>query len=443
LKFSVSRIHWSLAVLLVWSVGIAQSSITRDQTLKASFETASILVAQARVSASEAQALAANVPISGSANVGYGWTGIDPKPITGSAITGDWTYGAQVNFSGLFGEPSAARVQAGLNLERTKLNLSSTTLKVNKSAINLWHGLRRAEAALETATAAATLAEAQDRASEARLQSGAINVSERETSRIALQSAQLEAARAQNKLEAAEKQLEILLNLKGNTAGDWKALPVPPEAANLERREDLFEARAALVTAQLDLSLAQHAALPSLNLDAGLQGSSGSLGFKLNSDLASGLSFSYPSLGGSGGGTGAGSGSGSGSTTWNLGLSLTIPIDPAKISALPALEQSVRAAEAALQASQKAAKADASAKRAALLLSRAGLKLAEQQLELSKQNLSRNKQRLASGVIPALEVQRAELEVLKARDALFAAQADLDSSVLEVFEAINQPLEAQ
>jgi outer membrane protein TolC len=427
---------------LAFATSSAQSSITRDQTLKASFDTASILVAQARVSASEAQALAANVPISGSANVGYGWTGIDPKPISSNAITGDWTYGAQVNFAGLFGEPSASRVQAGLNFERAKLNLSTATLKANKSAINLWHGLRRAEATLETATAASTLAEAQDRASEARLQSGAINQSERETSRIALQSAQLEAARAQNKLEAARMQLEILLNLKGNTAGEWRALPVPPEAANLERREDLFEARAALVTAQLDLSRAQHAALPSLNLDAGLQGSAGNLGFKLNSDLASGLSFSYPSLGGSGGGTGAGSG-GSGPTTWNLGLSLTIPIDPAKLSALPALGQSVRAAGAAFQASQKAAKADASAKRAALLLSRAGLKLSEQQLELSKQNLSRNKQRLASGVIPALELQRAELEVLKARDALFAAQADLDSSVLEVFEAINQPLEAQ
>jgi outer membrane protein TolC len=433
LKFSLSHVHRSLVVLLVWSIGIAQSSITRDQTVKASFNTASILVAQARVSASEAQALAANIPISGGANVGYGWTGIDPKPITGNAITGDWTYGAQVNFAGLFGEPSAARVQAMLNLERAKLNLSSATLKANKSAINLWHGLRRAEAALETATAANSLAEAQDRASETRLQSGAINQSERETSRIALQSAQLEASRAQNKLEAAHSQLEMLLNLMGNTDGDWKALPVPPEAANLERREDLFEARAALVTAQLDLSRAQHAALPSLNLDAGLQGSSGSLGFKLNSDLASGLSFSSPSTGGSG----------TGSTTWNLGLSLNIPIDPAKLSALPALEQSVRAAEAALQASQKAAKADASAKRTALVLSRAGLKLAEQQLELSQLNLSRSKQRLASGVIPALELQRAELEVLKARDALFAAQSDLDSSVLEVFEAINQPLEAQ
>ena len=215
------------------------------------------------------------------------------------------------SFAGLFGEPSSARVQAGLNLKRTKLNLSNATLKANTSAINLWHGLRRAEAALETATAAGSLAETQDRASEARLQSGAINQSERETVRIALQSAQLEAARAQNKLEAARAQLEILLNLKGNTTGDWKPLPVPAEAANLERREDLFEARAALVTAQLDLDRAQHAALPSLNLDAGLQGSGGNLGFKLNSDLASGLSFSSPSFGGSGAGSGAGSSGGS------------------------------------------------------------------------------------------------------------------------------------
>jgi hypothetical protein len=111
----------------------AQATLTRIQILNASLETASVLSAKARVSAAEAQALAANIPISGSANFGYGWTGVNPNPGSGNGITGDWTYGAQVNFAGLFGEASNSRVQASLNLERARLNLSSTVLSTTCS----------------------------------------------------------------------------------------------------------------------------------------------------------------------------------------------------------------------------------------------------------------------------------------------------------------------
>lgn len=441
----IKHLHLSVTLLaasfFISSIAVfAASSLSRDQVLKASLETASVLVAQARVNAAEAQALIANIPISGSASLGYGWTGVDPKPATGDAIKGDWTYGAQINFAGVFGEASTSRVQAGVNLERSRLGLLGAVLKANKSAITLWHGLRKAEASLETANGARALAELQDKAAESRLQSGAINQGERETTRIALQSAQLEGARAQNRLEAAQSQLEILFGLTGVTAGSWQALPVPPAAANLERREDLFEARAALAGAQLDLARAQRAVLPTLNLDAGLQGAAGGLGLKLNSDLAAGVSYNSPSSNTTGLPSGLSSGLSSGGTSWNLGLSLNIPLDPAKIVAWPALEKAVQAAQVSLEASIKATKADASSKRSALLLSQKGLKLGEQQLELAKQNLDRGQQRFAAGLVAALEVKRAELEVLKARDGLLTAQADLDSSVLDVFEAINQPV---
>jgi outer membrane protein TolC len=434
--------------LLAPTVVFAQKTITRDQALKASLETASILAAQARVSAAEAQAIAANIPISGTANIGYAWTGVDPKPSNGDAIKGDWNYGAQLNFTGLFGEAGNGRVLAGLSLERSRLGFSAALLRANQSAINLWHGLRRSQANLETAQAAKELSEAQDRASESRLQSGAINTAEREVSRVALQSAQLELAKAQNRLEAARVQLEILLGLSSESTGgqaggqvsDWQVLPLPPEAANLERREDVFEARSALINAELEFARSQRAAWPTLNLDAGLQGSGGNLGLRLNSDLASGLTYGSTGNAAAGiSGNGAGQ-AGSGSTSWNLGLSLNIPLDPGKLVALPALEQSVRAAQAALQANQRAAKADVAAKRAALVLARSGLKLGERQLELSSQNLERSRQRLTAGVIPALEVKRAELERLKARDALLGTQADLDAAVLDVFEALNLPV---
>lgn len=416
-------------LLAAFSHSSAQNQITRDQAISASIGTVGVQVAQARVGIAEAQAQAANIPISGSANVSYGWTGLDPKPNDTDAPKGDWAYGAQINFAGLFGEANSTRVQASLNLERARLNLSSSVLRANKSAITLWHNLRRGTAAMSTAQAARALAQLQDNAAETRLQNGAINISERETVRIALQSAQLEESRSQFKLEAARTQLAIVFNLSGNVAGDWRALPVPSENANLERREDVFESRAILVNAELELARAQRAALPTLNLDAGLRGSSGNLGFKLNSDLSSSLGFGYPN-----------SNTIPDATTWNLALSMNIPIDPIKLSALPALERNLQTARASLEASILAAKADVAAKRAVLALTKATLNLFEQQLEQNQSNLERNRQRFAAGLIAALELNRSELELQKAGDALLNAQAEVDSGVLDVFEAINLPV---
>jgi Outer membrane efflux protein len=129
-------------------VGFAQSTPTREQAVQASLETAPVLVAKARVSVAEAQALAANVPISGAVNLGYSWADSDPKPPVTEATKGDWSYGAQVNFAGLFGEANNTRVMAQIGLERAQLGLSATVLRANRGAINLWHGVRRAKANL-------------------------------------------------------------------------------------------------------------------------------------------------------------------------------------------------------------------------------------------------------------------------------------------------------
>jgi outer membrane protein TolC len=250
--------------------------------------------------------------------------------------------------------------------------------------------------------------------------------------RIGLETARFDEARATSRLEAASLQLEAILGLRGPSAREWMALPTPPEAANLEAREDVFEARAALVQADLDLNRGRQALFPKLNLDGGITGSSGSLNGQVNSDLAASVSFASPTPGLS-----------TDSTSWKFGVSLVIPLEPGKISALGALEISVNAARSSLQASILAAKADVAAKRGALILARSGLVLSERNLQLSNQNLERAKQRLAAGVLSSLDVKRSESELTKAREGVYTAQAELDNATLEVFEAINQPLEAQ
>ncbi len=120
-----------------------------------------------------------------------------------------------------------------------------------------------------------------------------------------------------------------------------------------------------------------------------------------------------------------------------------IPLEPGKIGVLSALETSVNAARSSLEAAILAAKADIAAKRAALVLARSGLTLSQRNLDLSTQNLERARQRLAAGVLSGLDVKQAESELGKAREGLYAAQFDLDNATLEVYEAINQPLEAQ
>ena len=109
-----------VGIVLASSAVFAQAVLTRSQALEAARNSASVLAAQARVAASEAQASAAGLPISGTANAGYAWNGVDPKPPGWDAVQGDWTYGLQISYAGLFGEAGANRVTTGLNVERAR-----------------------------------------------------------------------------------------------------------------------------------------------------------------------------------------------------------------------------------------------------------------------------------------------------------------------------------
>ena len=419
-----------IVLSLLVSVASAQNA-ARTDALKAATQSAGVIAAQARVAAAEAQATAAGLPISGSVNAGYGFSGSDPAPPGSNAVRGDWQAGLTLNFAGLYGEANDNKVNAGIGLERAKRGLLAARNRASKNALALWHGVRRAESTLELARQAKAANEQADRAAETRFQAGAINASDRERARAALENAVLDEIRAQSRLESAKLQLEAAFGLKAaGIQGGWTPLPAPRSDANIEAREDVFEARAALLSAELDLDKARRAILPTLNLDGSLTGASGSLTGSLNNFLAGGLTYTYPNSGGSG------------STAWSVGLNVRLPLDPSKLTAFGALEASVRAAKASLEASLAAAKADVTAKRAALTLANQGLELANKQLELERASLERTKVRASNGLVTALDVKRAEVEVTRALDAQVAAQAEADNAAVELFEALAIPLEA-
>ena len=77
-----------VGIVLASSAVFAQAVLTRSQALEAARNSASVLAAQARVAASEAQASAAGLPISGTANAGYAMPAVNPPTNASAHIPG-------------------------------------------------------------------------------------------------------------------------------------------------------------------------------------------------------------------------------------------------------------------------------------------------------------------------------------------------------------------
>jgi outer membrane protein TolC len=417
-----TQLHVLVLVLMVQAA--AAQNLTRQQALAAAQRSASVIAAQARVSAAEAQVVAAGLPLSGALTGGYAFSGSDVD-----ATRGGVQAGITIRFAGLYGDAAEDKVRATLALERARRAALSARLRSSKTALSLWHGLRLAQAQIETAQLNRAASEIADAAAEARLQSGAINASERERVRTSLETDRLDELRAESRLALARVQLEATLGLRAeSSAGPWTPLPTPQGDGELDSREDVFEARAVLTGAELDLEKARRAILPVGTFDASLTGATGSLQGRLDTALAASVTYAYPNALASPG------------TGWSVGISVNLPLDPAKLSAFTALEASVQAARASLDAARAAARADIRTKRAALQLAARSLELAGKRVETERANLERSRARSASGLSTALEVKRAEAEAARAVDALATAQAESDAATVELFEALALPM---
>ncbi len=418
-----------LIFILFWSVAQAQTLVSRADLMRLAERSASVEVARARVLSAEAQA--GQSGFSGSASGSASLAGV-------TSTSGDtvfsypWNLQLNLRFAGLWGEVSDTRVQAVLNLERAKRALVTARIRALVQAVNLWHGLRRGLANLEVTQLAFSLAILEDLASEARFKAGGISISERERFGLALELARLEVARAEARLSGVRLQFEVLFGLRGAlVTDDWRGLPERVFSdSQLEAREDVFEARAAVVLAGLQQGAAQRLLLPIFNLEASARGSAGALSVSTNQFLALSVGYSYPvSLP-----VGV-------STSFSIGLSLSIPIQP--LAGFGAANTAVLVAQRSLEVAFALARAEVVSKRFNLALSRSALDLAVRSNDFLSRQFERVQTRVSAGLVSVLDLKKAELDVLKSKLQVLDAQADLDLSLLEFNSSLAIVLEAQ
>ncbi len=417
-----------LLFILFWSFGNAQTAISRADVMRLAERSASVEVARAKMQSAEAQARAVGAGISGSASGSAAVAGIVPS--SGDTILSyPWSLQLNLRFAGVLGEAGDARVQASINLERARRGLVAARIRALSQAVNLWHGLRRGMANLEVAQMALQLALLEDAAAETRLKSGSISLAERERIALALEFAWLEVSRAELRLSGVRLQFEVLFGLRHAVALTvWQALS-EPLTFDLEAREDIFEARAAVVLANVQAGAAQRVLLPTLNLEASVRGSAGVLSVSGNQFLALSIGYSYPVALPVGV-----------SSSFSIGLNLSIPIQPLNLSAA---NRAGSAAQRLLEVVLALAKAEVITARSSLVLAHSTLDLAWRSNEFAARQLERVKARILAGLVSVLDLKRAELDFAKAGLEVLDAQANFDTANLELSATLALVMEAQ
>jgi outer membrane protein TolC len=427
---------WLYTVFLLFGVGglapaQAQTLLSRVAILRLSEKSASVEAAAARVKSAEVQAQAAGLPITGTVAVSSGVAGVVPN--LGETVY-SYPISLQLNlhFAGVWGQAAQTRTQASITLERARRGLLVARLRAQSQALNLWHNLRVSLANFEMVQLALTIAKQEDQAAQTRFVSGGISIAERERAGLALEVAQLNLTRAEVQLSGARLQLELLFGLREALPEAWTPIRERVfHVAQLENREDVFEARVAVGSAELERSSAQQSILPILNLDLAARGSAGALTLGVNQNLAVSLGYAYPYTSPLGV-----------SSSFSVGVSLSIPLQPLGFGVFAATNRQLSAAQSGVQVAFQLAQADATAKQANLALVRSGLELANRELEFTERQVERGAARLEAGLSAPLEQQKIILEQQKSVLQQKNAQAELDKALLELHAAYAIPLEA-
>jgi outer membrane protein TolC len=427
---------WLYTVFLLFGTGFftpaqAQTLLSRAAILRLSEKSASVEVAKAWVSSAEVQAQAAGLPISGSVQVLSSISGIVPN--SGETVF-SYPSSLQLNlrFAGVWGQAAQARIQAGVALERARRGLLAARLRAQGQALNLWHNLRLGLANLELAQLGLAIAKQEDLAAQTRFTAGGISIAERERVGLALEVAQLNLARAEVQLSGVRLQMGALFGLREVLPEAWT--PIQERVftvAQLENREDIFEARVAVSSAELERSSTQQSILPTLNLDVAARGSAGALTLGVNQHLAVSLGYAYPYTSPAGV-----------SSSFSVGVSLSIPLQPFGFGTFTATNRQLSAAQSGVQVAFLLAQAEATSKQANFALAQTGLGLANRELEFLQRQVERGVARLEVGLSTGLEQQKILFEQQKSALQQKNAQAEVDKTLLELYTVYAVPLEA-
>jgi outer membrane protein TolC len=413
-------------IILIAALGvgfaIAQVAATsRNQALEYAKTTPAVEVANAKVGSAEQQLNAARVPISGSASSSYNTNS------SNTALNNGFSGSLNLNYSGLFGDSAENRSNAEIAYNRAVVGLQFAKIRAQAKSLKLWHTLRRAQSSLTIAQQALEVAMLEDKQAQQRLDAGSINATERQTVASRLQNAQFDLQRATNTLESARTQASLEWDQNVTSASlEWSVLPAPNTSdleKQLNQREDVFEARAAWIGAGVSLEQARQKILPTVSVTGGVSGAAGNANLTVNNNLNSSFTLNLASTANV-------------PTNWSLGVTVTLPINPSGITQLQPLETQLENARRALEATNRAARADVNAKLQAYRTEQQNYKLSLETQKSANKNLDTQLERQRLGTAGVLEIARANLEVARATDTVFAAQQNLDTATSEAFESL-------
>jgi outer membrane protein TolC len=413
-----------IVLIAALSLGLVMAQVaatTRNQALEYANTTPAVEVANAKVASSEQQLNAARVPISGSASGSYNTNS------SSTSLNNGFSGSLNLNYSGLFGEGAEIRSNAEIAYSRAVIGLQFAKIRSQAKSIKLWYALRRAQSGLTVAQQSLEVATLEDKQAQQRLEAGSINTTERQTIANRLQNAQFDLQRATNTLESARTQASLEWDKDVTSASlEWSVLPAP-NTGNLEKqlgqREEVFEARAAWIAAGVSLEQARQKLLPTVSVTGGVSGSAGNANLTVNNNLNSSFTLNLASTANT-------------PTNWNVGVTVTLPINPSGITQLQPLERQLENARRALEATTRAARADVNARLQSYRTELQNYKLSLETQKSASKNLDTQLERQRLGTAGVLEIARANLEVARATDTVFAAQNSLDTATSEAFESL-------
>jgi outer membrane protein TolC len=397
------------------------------QLLEAAHNSPAVQADQLRLEAATQSWNAAQLPFGGSISGGYAFSG-NPN-----------TTGPAANVGLNFDLNSDRLISPRRTLEEARRTLRRSDFQAKRTALNFWHSLRKEQTNLETAQIALELTEKQDQLAALRLEAGAMTPLERERSQLAVLESKMALEQAKLRLSGVRLQMQLALNISTisseNLVFTRVTLPLPSEKSGaletqldqrIDQRIEVVQAQNTLNDAQTQLEKSRRELFPTLNLEGSWTGTAGNASASLNSNFSGRLGYSIPT-------------SSTPSSSYSISLGASLSLNPNTWAQISALEAGIPLARIALETARKAVTLDLENKRQVAQLAQSALELSRRQLVLSQMQFEGIQIRAKHGSLSELDLLRAQLELRRAQDSVFAFENSLDSATLEWYEALTLP----
>jgi outer membrane protein len=351
----------------------------------------------------------------------------------------------QVNINVLPWSNLQAQIQsAQINLERARLDRDEARNLLALNVVSQFVALRLAGLDLELARGTQTLRDHQLQAARTKAAVGSITPDALRLQEQLLERARVALAQALGTLEIARLTLSGTLglpaaNLAATNLTDSSVAgssPVSGSSPPIERRTDIRKATIAVLEAQTTLDLAM---LERVLPDAGLKlsygqkdGLLGTAGLNFKTGQASlGLSLTPVN-------TIPANSATAGGTTFTFAASINLPIvSPGGNANVANAQRNLELTQQALEAAKRNAQLDIAQKQLDIEMARQRLELARTTVRLNLATLETTRARLTAGLVIALELEAAQIDLFQANRDLEAALLNARVAELQFLNAIG------